>query len=217
MAEGAAQTPFTVTATFPGGAPADTTVTLSFAGTAVKDTDYAVTPATPTITIASGQSSGTVTLQLTPVDDFMVEGDETIRITGTATDLNVGSTSIALTDNDMATDYDTDNDGLIDIDSAAKLNAIRWDLNGDGTADNAADNASYQAVGAFHVPATDQCDDPETTDTTETCTGLRADRGCRSERGPLQHWSGLGADRVVQCHLRRRRAHHLGAVHPAEQ
>ena len=30
------------------------------------------------------------------------------------------------------TDYDVDNDGLIDIDSLAKLNAIRWDLNGDG-------------------------------------------------------------------------------------
>ncbi len=30
------------------------------------------------------------------------------------------------------TDYDVDNDGLIDIDSLARLNAIRWDLNGDG-------------------------------------------------------------------------------------
>ena len=29
-------------------------------------------------------------------------------------------------------DYDTDNDRLIEIDSLAKLNAIRWDLNGDG-------------------------------------------------------------------------------------
>ena len=34
------------------------------------------------------------------------------------------------------TDYDTDNDGLIEVDSLAKLNAIRWDLNGDGVVDN---------------------------------------------------------------------------------
>ncbi len=31
------------------------------------------------------------------------------------------------------TDYDTDNDNLIDITSLAQLNAIRYDLNGDGT------------------------------------------------------------------------------------
>ena len=35
------------------------------------------------------------------------------------------------------TDYDTDNDGLIEVDSLAKLNAMRWDLNGDGVVDNA--------------------------------------------------------------------------------
>ena len=30
------------------------------------------------------------------------------------------------------TDYDTDDDGLIEIDSAAKLNALRWDADGNG-------------------------------------------------------------------------------------
>ena len=34
------------------------------------------------------------------------------------------------------TDYDTDNDGLIEVNSLARLNAIRWDLNGDGVVDN---------------------------------------------------------------------------------
>ena len=32
-------------------------------------------------------------------------------------------------------DYDTDDDGLIEVSSLAQLNAIRWDLDGDGTAD----------------------------------------------------------------------------------
>ena len=44
------------------------------------------------------------------------------------------------------TDYDTDNDRLIDIDSAAKLNAVRWDLNGDGEVDAAANQAGYTSA-----------------------------------------------------------------------
>ncbi|WP_419837984.1 hypothetical protein [Candidatus Poriferisodalis sp.] len=34
-----------------------------------------------------------------------------------------------------AVDYDVDDDGLIEVSSLAQLNAIRWDLDGDGTAD----------------------------------------------------------------------------------
>ena len=34
------------------------------------------------------------------------------------------------------TDYDLDDDGLIDVNSPEKLNAIRWDVDGDGAADN---------------------------------------------------------------------------------
>ena len=33
------------------------------------------------------------------------------------------------------TDYDQDDDGLIEVNSLARLNAIRWDLDGDGVAD----------------------------------------------------------------------------------
>ncbi len=43
------------------------------------------------------------------------------------------------------TDYDSDDDGLIEIWSAAQLNAIRWDLDGDGVV-AAADQASYRAA-----------------------------------------------------------------------
>ncbi len=50
-------------------------------------------------------------------------------------------------------DYDADDDGLIEIYSLAQLNAIRWDLDGDGAADNsatAANTAGYAA--AFRIP-----------------------------------------------------------------
>ena len=38
-----------------------------------------------------------------------------------------------------ANDYDSDNDGLIEVDSLTRLNAIRWDLDGNGAADAAED------------------------------------------------------------------------------
>ena len=43
-------------------------------------------------------------------------------------------------------DYDADDDGLIEINSVAQLNAVRWDLNGDGAADRAANVASYRTA-----------------------------------------------------------------------
>ena len=44
-------------------------------------------------------------------------------------------TRLASTSNAAANDYDSDNDGLIEVDSLSRLNAIRWDLDGDGAAD----------------------------------------------------------------------------------
>ena len=43
----------------------------------------------------------------------------------------------------IAISYDSDGDGLIDIGSLAQLNAVRWDLNGDGAVDNDANAAAY--------------------------------------------------------------------------
>ena len=48
----------------------------------------------------------------------------------------------------QATDYDTDDDGLIEVSSLAQLDAIRWDLDGDGSANH----AGYAT--AFPNPAT---------------------------------------------------------------
>ena len=43
-------------------------------------------------------------------------------------------------------DYDGDDDGLIEVATVAQLNAIRWDLNGDGAVDPGGDAASYGAA-----------------------------------------------------------------------
>ena len=50
------------------------------------------------------------------------------------------------------TDYDADDDGLIEVGNLAQFNAIRWDLDGDGTA-GSDDSVSYQA--AFNNQAHD--------------------------------------------------------------
>ena len=44
------------------------------------------------------------------------------------------------------TDYDADDNDLIEVATLAQLNAIRWDLNGDGTPDDGANAAAYVAA-----------------------------------------------------------------------
>ena len=85
--------------------------------------------------------------------------DESIVITHTATGGGYGGTSttlrVGVTDDERTgTDYDVDNDGLIEVSTLAQLNAIRWDLDGDGSpASNAADYSG--ASGAFASASTD--------------------------------------------------------------
>ena len=52
-------------------------------------------------------------------------------------------------------DYDADGDFLIEIDSLAKLNAVRWDLDGDGEVDSSANEADYRAAFAGSVAVED--------------------------------------------------------------
>ncbi len=56
-------------------------------------------------------------------------------------------------------DYDPDNDGLIEVSSLAQLNAIRWDLDGDGSVDESSDSTNYSsafpnAVSGMGCPST---------------------------------------------------------------
>ena len=74
-------------------------------------------------------------------------------------------------------DYDSNDDGLIEISNLAQLNAVRWDLDGDGAADVATNNTTYAA--AFPNAATGMgCPDGSDADTTpDPCLGyeLKAD------------------------------------------
>ena len=104
VAESAGDTTVTVTATFSNASTyeADKTVkvTVGKSGdTATSGTDYAAVTAFD-ITIAAQASSGSATFTLTPIDDTLVEGNETITLAGTNADLTVNGTSVTLTDDD---------------------------------------------------------------------------------------------------------------------
>ena len=104
LGEDDSATSVTVTATLEGSTRSvDTTVTIgTLSGTATKDTDYTATTLA-SITIAANSSTGTGTLTITPTDDQVVEGDETIIIPGTATGLTVSEATVTLTDDDKTT------------------------------------------------------------------------------------------------------------------
>ncbi len=77
--------------------------------------------------------------------------------------------------------YDTDSDGLIEINTLAQLNAIRWDLDGDGTVDNGTNRVAFttafpDAAAGMGCAAIDH-DGHSATPDVPVCTGyeLKAD------------------------------------------
>ncbi|MXW49122.1 MAG: hypothetical protein F4Z84_02610, partial [Gammaproteobacteria bacterium] len=66
---------------------------------ATEGTDY-TTVAQQEIEIAAGEASGHVDFTLTPTDDSLAEGSETISLDGTLADVTVTGASITLTDDD---------------------------------------------------------------------------------------------------------------------
>ena len=103
VAEDAGATPVTLTAAFSPITTYDTdttvTVTVGAAGdSATEGVDYQAV-ASFAVTIAAGASSGSTPFTLTPIDDTLVEDDETISVNGAADrDLTVNGTHLTLTD-----------------------------------------------------------------------------------------------------------------------
>ena len=118
LGEDDAATSVTVTATLDGGTTrtSATVVTIgTLAGSATKDTDYTATTLA-SITIPANSSTGTGTLTITPTDDTVVEGDETITIPGTTTvNLTVTSATVTLTDDNKTTTTPTDDKDSVEL------------------------------------------------------------------------------------------------------
>ena len=99
--EDAGDTQVMVTATMSAARDTDTTVNLTLGGTAAEPADYTATsPAS--ITIPKGQTTADGTLKITPVDDTVAEGDETITVSGESGARPVTSADITITDNETA-------------------------------------------------------------------------------------------------------------------
>ena len=101
VTEDAGERQVAVTATL-NGAPReqDTDVSVRVVNrTAAAPADFA--PVDPfTITIPEGQTSATESFPFEPVDDELVEGDESVAITGSAGGLSVTEATLTITDND---------------------------------------------------------------------------------------------------------------------
>ena len=103
VSEGAGGTTVDVTATLDGAAlTTATSVTVSVGGdTATAGNDFG-TVSSFTLTIPAEAMSGTRTFTLTPTDDGMYEGAETLSVSGSTDDLPVDGTTLTITDNDGA-------------------------------------------------------------------------------------------------------------------
>ena len=99
VAEDAGATEVTVTATLSAARPTDTVVNLTLGGSAANPADYTATTLS-SITIPRGQTSATGTLTITPVDDAVPEGDETITVSGASGARTVSSADITITDDE---------------------------------------------------------------------------------------------------------------------
>ena len=134
VGEGAGETEITVTATVNGSTryAEDKTVTVSVGGgTATSATDYGAVENFDII-IAAGDASKSGTFDLTPTDDDLHEGSETIDVTGsTSGSITITKATISLTDNDGQPSF-----AVADA-SAAEGEAITFTVTRSGAMDNA--------------------------------------------------------------------------------
>ena len=103
--EGDAAGTVNVTATLEGEAlDSNAIIAVTLGGTATKGSagDYTAT-ALGNITITGGETTGTGSFTVTPVNDEVVEGDETIELQGASAGLDVTPATITITDDDTAT------------------------------------------------------------------------------------------------------------------
>ena len=113
-----------ITATDPD---TDDTLVYSLSGTDADSFD---------IDAATGQLKSKVTLDYETKTSHQVTVEVTDGKNGLGEDDTTIDASISVTIEVTDTDYDADNDHLIEVSNLAQLNAIRWDLRGSGSSSN---------------------------------------------------------------------------------
>ncbi len=178
---------------------------LMFAS-APAETQTSPADATATAT-ATGTATPTATATATPDPD--ATATPTATATGTATATPTATTTATATVPPANADYDVDNDGLIEIRTLTQLNAVRYDLNGNGKQDSvsASDWATYttaflNAASDMGCPLTDH-DSDAATPRQATCTGYELmtnldfdpyrEGADVSEANAYANWTPIGA------------------------
>ncbi len=156
------------------------TVVLSGAPTGpvtvgVSSDNPAVTVATSTLTFTQQNWDTAQTVTVTAQGDADAV-DEAAAITNAASGGGYNGVSgfvrVGVADDEPSagTDYDADNDGLIDVDSLAKLNAMRWDVDGDG-APLSGNASSYAAAFPGAASGMGCPDGPDVDQLADACRG----------------------------------------------
>ena len=167
LREGGTRTYLVRLSTLPVGGVVTVTATSSNAA-------ITATPGSLSFNAGNWQTAQTVTVRAEQDDDAVGEW------TDIANEANGGQYSgetttvrATATDDEMSgADYDADDDNLIEIDSLAKLYAVRWDLNGDGDVDSSANEANYRSAFAGSIMAEDMgCPDGPDVDDEGECAG----------------------------------------------
>ncbi len=120
-----------------------------------------VSPSSFTLSQSNWKRGQTLTVHA-PHDDDSVRESVTIthaidasRSSDEYGRLSIDNVTMKVIDDETPVDYDLDNDGRIEITNSAQLDAVRYDLDGNGVADNAADRTAY--AGAFPWIMEDMC------------------------------------------------------------
>ena len=123
-------TSVTVTAAFSsegsGTLTADTEVAVTVAGgTATEGTDYTADPATITVTIEAGTTSGTESFDLVVRPDVVAEGDEIVTVSGLAGGFTISDAMVTILDDDDDDVWLILGDGAISEGAPADLRSVR--------------------------------------------------------------------------------------------
>ena len=165
VSEAAAPTEVAVTASLDAGArTTDTAVTVgAFTDTATQDLDYA-NVSTLRITVPANGTAGQTTFTLSPENDAIAEGAETISVTGRASGLTVAPAALTLSDNDRASSVvtlDVEPESVSE-DTPADV-TVTASLDAGARAEDTAVRLTVGAAGDTAVPGTDYERVPERT------------------------------------------------------
>ena len=156
-----------VTGTLNAGArPEETAVTVSVeSGTAVAGTDFAPVDDL-VLTIPAHTASGTATIRITPTDDMIAEGPETVTVSGSAEALTVTPATLRLADDeaastgiqltlDVSSVVENGGDRVVtataSVNAGARTEATPVTIQVGAPGDSAAEGTDYRTVGEFEV------------------------------------------------------------------